>query len=44
MYNSLRYNAITCTEYDGLELTATTYDGYMITAQNFDLNAKSILI
>ena len=44
MYNSLRYNAITCTEYDELELTATTYDGYMITAQNFDLNAKSILI
>lgn len=44
MYNSLRYNAITCTEYDGLELTATTYDGYMITAQNFDLNGKSILV
>lgn len=44
IYNSLRYNAITCTEYDGLELTATTYDGYMITAQNFDLNGKSILM
>ena len=44
LYNQLRYNAITCTEYDGLELTATTYDGYMITADNFDLNGKSILM
>lgn len=44
IYNSLRYNAITCNEYDNLELTATTYDGYMITAQNFDLNGKSILM
>lgn len=44
LYNSLRYNAITCSEYDNLELTATTYDGYMITAQNFDLNGKSILM
>ena len=44
LYNQLRYNAITASEYDGLELTATTYDGYMITANNFDLNGKSILI
>lgn len=44
LYNQLRYNAITCTEYDSLELTATTYDGYMITANNFDLDGKSILI
>lgn len=44
LYNQLRYNAITCTEYDGLELTATAYDGYMITADNFDLNGKSILM
>ena len=44
LYNSLRYNAITCTEYDSLELTATTYDGYEITAQNFDLNGKAILM
>lgn len=44
LYNQLRYNAITCTEYDGLELTATIYDGYMITADNFDLNGKSILM
>lgn len=44
LYNQLRYNAITCDEYDGLELTATTYDGYMITADNFDLNGKTILM
>lgn len=44
LYNQLRYNAISCTEYDGLDLTATTYDGYMITANNFDLNGKSILM
>lgn len=44
LYNQLRYDAITASEYDGLELTATTYDGYMITANNFDLNGKSILM
>lgn len=44
LYNMLRYDAITCTEYDELELTADTYDGYMITASNFDLNGKSILM
>lgn len=44
LYNQLRYNAITCDEYDGLELTATTYDSYMITADNFDLNGKTILM
>lgn len=44
LYNQLRYNAITCSEYDSLELTATTYDGYMITANNFDLDGKSILM
>lgn len=44
LYNQLRYDAITASEYDGLELTATAYDGYMITANNFDLNGKSILM
>lgn len=44
LYNQLRYNAISCSEYDGLELTATGYDGYMITADNFDLNGKTILM
>lgn len=44
LYNQLRYDAITCSEYDGLELTATVYDNYLITANNFDLNGKSILM
>ena len=44
LYNQLRYNAISCSEYDGLELTASQYDGYMITADNFDLNGKTILM
>lgn len=44
LYNQLRYDAISCSEYDGLELTADDYDGYMITANNFDLNGKSILM
>ena len=44
LYDMNRTNAITCTEYDELELTATEYDSYEITAFNFDTNAKSILV
>lgn len=44
LFDMNRTNAITCTEYDGLELTATTYDSYEITAYNFDVNAKEILV
>lgn len=44
IYDSLRYDAITCTEFDGLELTATEYDNKQITAFNFDNNGKSILM
>lgn len=44
IYDSTRTDAITASEYDGLELTATTYDGYEITAFNYDQFAKSILI
>lgn len=44
LYDMNRTNAITCTEYDELELTATTYDSYEITAFNFDTNAKEILV
>lgn len=36
--------AITCYEFDNLELTATDFDAYEITALNFDLNAKEILV
>ena len=43
IYDAVRYDAITCTEFDGLELTATNFDAVEITAYNFDNNGKSIL-
>lgn len=39
-----RNNAISCTEFDSLELTATEFDEKEITAYNFDVNSKSILL
>ena len=44
VYEILRQNAISCSEFDGLELTATEYDALEITAYNFDVNGKIILI
>lgn len=44
VYNMFRDNAISCAEFDALELTATTYDEMEITAYNFDVNSKSILL
>lgn len=44
VYDSTRFNAITCTEFDGLELSATEFDSYEMTASNFDLSAKEILM
>jgi predicted nuclease with TOPRIM domain len=44
LYNSSRENALTATEYDGLELTATVYDGYELTATEYDQNAKTLLM
>lgn len=43
IYGSTREEALTATEYDGLELTATTYDGYDITAFDYDKYGKTIL-
>lgn len=43
VYETLRNNAITCTEFDSLELTATAYDALEITAYNFDVNGKEFL-
>lgn len=43
LFDMNRENAITCTEFDALELTATEYDAYEITAYNFDVNAKALL-
>ena len=44
VYEILRQNAITCSEFDALELTATEFDALEITAYNFDVNGKAILI
>lgn len=44
LYDTSRENAITASEYDGLELTATAYDGYDLTAFNFDYYGKQILM
>lgn len=44
LYDTSRENAITASEYDGLELTASTYDSYEITAFNFDYYGKQILM
>lgn len=44
VYNMFRDNAISCAEFDALELSATDYDALEITAYNFDVNSKSILL
>lgn len=44
LYNSSRENALTATEYDGLELTATDYDGYNLSASEYDQNGKTLLV
>lgn len=43
VYDTLRVNSITCTEFDALELTATEFDAKEITAYNFDVNGKTML-
>ena len=43
LYNSSRENALTASEYDGLELTATEYDEYELTAASYDQNGKTLL-
>ena len=44
IYGTTREEAITASEYDGLQLTATAYDGYDITAFNYDRYGKTILV
>lgn len=44
LFDMNRTNAITASEFDGLELTATEFDAYEISAYNFDVNGKSLLI
>lgn len=43
LYDVNRTNAITCSEFDGIELTATEFDSIEITAFNFDTNGKDLL-
>ena len=44
LYGQGRTDALTATEYDGLELTATAYDGYQLTAFDYDNNGKNLLV
>lgn len=44
LYNSSRENALSATEYDGLELTATAYDAYDLSASEYDQNGKTLLV
>lgn len=44
LYGVGRTDALTASEYDGLELTATSYDAYQITAFNYDQNGKTLLV
>lgn len=43
LFDMNRNNAITASEFDGIELTATEFDGVEITAFNFDTNGKELL-
>lgn len=43
LFDMNRTNAITCTEFDGIELTATEFDAIEITAFNFDVNGKDLI-
>lgn len=40
IYDMLRFNAITCGEFDALELTAEEFDNKNLTAYAFDINGK----
>lgn len=44
VYETLRQNAITCSEFDALLLSATEYDSKQISAYNFDVNGKVFLL
>ncbi|MEE1184113.1 MAG: hypothetical protein UHZ06_06485 [Paludibacteraceae bacterium] len=44
LFDSGRENALTATEYDGLELTATYYDDQNISAYDYDTAGKTLLV
>lgn len=43
IYDILRNNAITVTEFEDLDLTATDFDEIEITAYEFDVNGKQLI-
>lgn len=43
LYNASRNDALTASEYDGLELTATVYDSKELTATEYDQSGKTLL-
>ena len=44
VYDILRNNAITVSEFEALDLTATGFDALEISAYNFDVNGKTFLM
>lgn len=44
LYNASRYDALTASEYDALDLTATAYDAYELTATEYDQQGKTLLV
>ena len=44
LFDVSREDALTATEYDGLELTATYYDGQAISAYDYDVAGKTLLM
>lgn len=44
LFNTFTTDAISCSEFDDLELTATAFENYQITAYEFDTQSKIILV
>ena len=44
LFNTLVTDALTCSEFEALDLTATGFDAYQITAYEFDTQGKIILV
>ena len=44
LFNTLVTDALTCSEFEALDLTATGFDAYEITAYEFDTQGKIILV
>lgn len=44
LFNALVTDALTCSEFEALDLTCTSFDAYQITAYEFDTQGKIILV